>query len=146
MNKSCFKCGKEKPRSEFYRHSQMGDGLLGKCKDCAKKDVREHRRLNESVREYDRARAKTEKRKEQAARLSERWNAAHPIAYKAHTAVSNAVRDKKLTKQPCLFCGSERVHAHHRDYTKPLEVTWLCAKCHHRLHKTFPETAAHEKS
>lgn len=41
MNKTCFKCGQTKPRTEFYPHPQMGDGLLGKCKDCTKKDTKE---------------------------------------------------------------------------------------------------------
>ena len=37
--KRCFKCGGRFPRSEFYRHPSMGDGLLGKCKGCTKKDA-----------------------------------------------------------------------------------------------------------
>src|SRR5687767_9671692 len=47
--KRCFKCGDTKPRGEFYRHPQMGDGLLGKCKDCTKADVRNYWRENAYV-------------------------------------------------------------------------------------------------
>ena len=39
--KRCFKCGIEKPLTEFYTHPQMGDGHLNKCKDCTKKDTKE---------------------------------------------------------------------------------------------------------
>lgn len=41
------------------------------------------------------------------------------------------VKRGKVKKEPCVFCGSpENVEGHHEDYTKPLQVDWVC-KTHH---------------
>ena len=129
--KKCFKCGEEKPLSEFYKHSQMADGHVNKCKPCNKRDVRENR-LNkiDYYRSYDRSRGyrvKPEYVKE--------YRKNYPLKYKATTMVNNAIRDKKLFRQPCEVCGAtRRTHAHHDDYAKPLNVRWLCPVHHKKWH------------
>lgn len=40
----------------------------------------------------------------------------------------------KLIQQPCNFCDNPESQMHHEDYTKPLEVIWLCRDCHLELH------------
>lgn len=43
------------------------------------------------------------------------------------------VRRGKVAKTPCA-CGSLLVEAHHEDYSRPLDVVWLCRKCHGKKH------------
>ena len=40
------------------------------------------------------------------------------------------VKRGHVTRGCCEVCGDEKVEAHHEDYTKPLDVRWLC-KLHH---------------
>lgn len=46
------------------------------------------------------------------------------------------VKRGKVIKHPCEVCGSERSEAHHNDYSKPLQVHWLCREHHLKLHET----------
>lgn len=105
------------------------------------------RRLtNPYVQEYDRLRYQVPERRAKGVENAKRWRAKHPEAYRAQNAVNNAIRDGKLKKLPCAMCGSqENVQGHHKDYSKALDVVWLCAKCHHRVHATFPELGGHHE-
>lgn len=135
----CRVCDEIKPCEDFYPRQVRKCGTVGECKDCTRARVKRRAQTNPMVQEYDRQRAKTPKRAALRAKIGKRWREENAVAYAAQTAVGNAIRDGRLKRDPCLFCGAGEVHAHHRDYTKPLEVIWLCPKCHHRLHANFPE-------
>lgn len=132
--KQCFKCSKVKPLGEFYKHKAMADGRVNKCKECTKGDVAKHRSDNlEKIREYDRNRAKLPHRVALNKRITKEWRAANPLGYKAHSAVSNALKAGRLEKPTeCSICNAphDQIEGHHIDYSKPLEVTWCCPACH----------------
>jgi hypothetical protein len=152
--KVCKSCGLEKElASGFYAHAAMTDGYLNQCKVCVKSRVKKHREENDSVKEYDRWRYYNNPKRnafvkkqgvkwknenpEKYLEGKKRWLEKNPLKRKAHVLVGNAVRDGKLEKQPCSVCGSKISEAHHEDYSKPLEVIWLCKKHHSERHKKY---------
>jgi len=57
------------------------------------------------------------------------------IHKRANRAVERALAAGAMHRQPCEICGHPQAHAHHDDYSKPLDVRWLCRKHHVRLHR-----------
>src|SRR6266705_2650342 len=54
----------------------------------------------------------------------------------ARDAFYGQIRYGKLSRQPCEVCGkSNDIEAHHEDYSKPLEIKWLCVPCHKLVHR-----------
>ena len=57
--------------------------------------------------------------------------------------VEKAIKKGVLVPRNCEVCDAEylfkdgrfAIQAHHADYNKPLDVQWLCQKCHHQWHK-----------
>lgn len=161
--KRCFKCGEEKPLSEFYCHKAMTDGHLNKCKACTKKDVKIHRAANiEVVQAYDRKRSSSEHRiaerykrarkirespelRESKARSQSIWGHNNREKRRAHLAVRRAINKGTLTRQPCERCGNIKSEGHHEDYSKPLEVVWLCRQCHGNRHAEINEQLRQSK-
>ena len=160
--KTCLKCHTEKPLTEFYVHKQMSDGHLNKCKACAKADVaeRENRLKSTNLEWYE---SELERHRIKAARhraagggknsghVRSNWRKRNPEKSSAHKKVSIAIANGKIQKAPCEVCGNTESQAHHDDYSKPLDVRWLCAEHHSEHHrevnrqrrlKRFQENAA----
>ena len=150
--KKCRKCNEEKELTEFYVHSAMADGHLNICKSCVKNRVTNHRNENiEKIRENDKKRAmlphrvsarkayiKTDNGKIAKKKSILMYRKRYPLKYAATIITRNAIRDKILIRPlHCSECGStKKIEGHHDDYTKPLQVRWLCEPCHKLWHKT----------
>lgn len=55
--------------------------------------------------------------------------------YRARNIVRNRIYRGTLTRKPCEKCGLPNAHAHHDDYSKPLEIRWLCPVHHKEAHR-----------
>lgn len=142
---TCTKCGDVKGCADFYVSNQRS------CKECIRASVRANREANSDYyRSYDRMRYREFEHRKEVARKSsksvpmpdrvEKQREARAGAgrekYKARVAVGNALRAGRLQKDSnCFFCdAATALQAHHHDYTKPLDVFWLCSRCHGKLH------------
>ena len=85
-------------------------------------------RVNEQSRAY--ARRHPDRRSESSIGHDARF----PHKKAARKEVYKAIMRGDMEKLPCVDCGTAKAQAHHEDYTRPLDVTWLCAACHGRRH------------
>ena len=137
QTKKCFKCGVTKSILLFYKHKQMSDGYLGKCKSCTKKDVKEryyNPLFSEKIKEYERKRFKNPERKKKIAEYQKKRREKYPRKNYARSKIGNLIRYEKIKREPCEICASEKAQAHHLDYRKPLHIKWLCFKHHREEH------------
>ena len=87
------------------------------CRECNNKKTRGYYKKNkERVREIN---------YRSIAKYMQKQNARYLVGYQVKTG--NIIKPDK-----CSRCGdgSGNIDGHHEDYTKPLEVVWLCRGCH----------------
>lgn len=82
--------------------------------------------------------------RKQKTRICRKHRETHPTEARARSLFARAVRSGKIKRQPCSECGEPKAHGHHDDYSKPLEVRWLCRK-HHVAHHKGTRTAQFAK-
>lgn len=133
--KVCFKCSIKKELGEFYKHPKMGDGHLGKCKSCTKRDVNAryyNPKFRARIIAYEYKRSRRPERKLAARENLRKMRQKHPGKARCRRKVNNAIRYGRIIRLPCEVCGNQKSEAHHEDYRSPLKVTWLCHR-HHLL-------------
>lgn len=132
--KVCPTCGTEKELEEFHRDSRSKDGHTRDCKHCARaRAIRCRAARVDYWREHDRIRRQTPARKAFEREKLRRLRHRYPEKWAARYEVDKAIRKGLLRRMPCQICGDVS-EAHHPDYSKPLEVVWLCKKHHRELH------------
>ena len=148
MARWCRVCETNKDESEFYRFYDGSGRLLHICKKCRlaqqkryEQATEEHiyrrkRARREAIpaeirRERDRERHRRGSKKRAA--YQKKWREENKDRVSAHGKVARAIRAGKLVRpNKCERCGRSdmTIDAAHKDYSKPLEVMWLCKRCH----------------
>ena len=117
--KQCNKCLKFKKLGDFYFNIFWNRHRYS-CKDCTREFQKKHWYSKYGRDEmriiWNRASVVSQKK--------------HPERWAARRAINNLLAAGKIRRGVC-FCGNTKTEAHHKDYSKPLEITWLCG-CHHR--------------
>lgn len=157
--KCCNACEVVKPASEFHASRASKDGLQSRCRDCRSEqervgdaltkkrtrsrrhDRRMRREAPEPRRAFDRDRywADPEAARERVREQRRK----DPRKHRARAKLARAVATGRLVRpEACEHCGGGGpIEAHHEDYSKPLDVQWLCRSCHGMEHWIAEEAA-----
>ena len=104
-------------------------------------DRKRYRKHREKRLAMMKAYSKTNAGKAKRVQANRDWMMRNPSKRTAQLKVGRAIREKKLLRRACEVCGS-RAQAHHDDYSKPLDVRWLCPKHHAAWHVFERQNAA----
>ena len=124
--KTCAKCKAGKELNEFHVNRASPDGRQRRCKAC--RSVKKIKSSDEMA-----ARVARDKLVRRLARLRRSRRAAlnDRSKIRAREKAKRAIREGRIKRLPCEVCRLEPAEAHHDDYSKPLEVRFLC-RLHHR--------------
>lgn len=135
MIKTCSVCKKNREYKDFYK------GAYNKCKYCIKayqKNYQSNRRKDDEYRKQQKEYYLMwyENNGRTRGDSSEIWHLNNKDKNNIHHKVWYALHTNKIIKpKKCQYCKREvSLSGHHPDYSKPLEVIWLCGSCHKIIH------------
>lgn len=135
--KKCAECGRELLIEDFNKNKRNRDGLQDRCRECFSKYNKARYAANPERFKADVAAYRANNPK---AHMETRLRACakNPTRTNANRAVEAALKDGAIENPGvCYGCGCKagehRIEAHHHDYSKPLDVVWLCTPCHRRM-------------
>jgi ribosome-binding protein aMBF1 (putative translation factor) len=133
--KKCSKCGRELSLDHYGINYKPTGALKSECYSCYADYARIYRQNNPEQKKKDDKRYYL-RHKEKAKENSYRLRKENPLLHPAQNKVYRAVKSGKLIKSKfCEICGRDvNIVSHHKDYTKPLDVMWVCQKCHANIH------------
>lgn len=121
--RKCPRCREEKPLSEFGKRTRPSgrSHYLPYCRPC---HVAYHKEWRNS-----------DKGREKFARAEDASKNRYPDRLKARRIAQYAVDCGRLNPAACVLEGGDcsgKIEAHHDDYSRPLDVVWVC-RGHHRI-------------
>ena len=151
--KTCSKCRTEYPATfEFFRADKKGhNGFRSWCRTCCCLDRAKWEIAHLETERMRKTRyriAHPEANRVSCARWRAahpevvragvaRWDAAHPEAHRARNTAARAVQAARLVyPDACERCdkSTHKLDKHHPDYARPLDVVFLCRRCHKKVH------------
>jgi len=135
--KRCTRCEQVKPLSEFTKSKSQPSGVTSACSECHNRASRLYRESPEGRQKHlsnGRARKLDPRKHSMDLARKRKYTAECSHKRRAHQQVYLAVKSGTLVRPTkCSRCEKEcKPEASHHDYSKPLDVEWLCAKCHRR--------------
>ncbi|MPV69414.1 hypothetical protein [Burkholderia sp. BE17] len=140
----CGRCSVFKPESDFYIDGKTAAGVSSQCRTChmegslRTRNPDNARSLNANYMRRARA-ADPEKFRARDRESAQQKRILYPEKILARQSLNNAVKRGDVVRPDvCEQCGiSTAVAAHHDDYSRPLQVRWLCRACHGKEHRTY---------
>lgn len=136
----CSTCNEWFPAEKYYARERASNGLSTECRSChCKTSIRTR---NAEVHRDARKESARRKRAENPELIRAKEREASRRRGRSDNDkvrdITNRAVNKGVLPRPtvCTECGEKKkITAHHPDYSKPLEVEWLCYECHGKRHR-----------